>query len=89
MEKRFFLILLSLIYTLNVFPQTIEGEWKTIKSINDIITLQRGGFNRDDTREYLNRHYNYIDTTYYWHFYKEDSLRIIYVVRSNKVEKSE
>lgn len=64
--------------------KTPKGDYKTKNNLlSDTIFLvknnKNGGF--DDAIAYMHRPCEFIDTSYYWSFYKQDSLKIETVIR--------
>lgn len=86
--KKIFLLVFSLAIFSPCFGQntSVIGPWTSSDAMQDTVSFVRGAYHFD-YNEYLSKNYDYVDTSYYWHFYSPDSLKIEYVVRTSRIVK--
>jgi hypothetical protein len=83
MIKMMFIVVFQLL-SIHLFAQKIpQGSYKVKKNSSDTIILEKmkNDHSFDETILYMNKPCGFTDTTYYWSFYKQDSLKIETVIR--------
>jgi hypothetical protein len=86
--KSLFLIFFCISILPNCFGQNspVAGHWQSSGSLGDTFSLAAGGSKYNfDYREYLDKKYDTVDTTCYWHFSSPDSLAVEYVIRTFRI----